>query len=259
MQAVNMLRSVVALGHIWWQSHNRSEDVLRGESTQMKRVHLLLLLMAVAFVWVARAQALSQSDIEGAGGTCGKVGLPLTPITWCEKCETNLITGTRTCTTYHCDQAGQSCHPALSLDPVVGVGDVTGDAVADVAVWDPIHGEGFVFSGADGTLLSTLSMAKKHGEATLQSKTARPDSATTQDKQDTMEQLQEVVALLQSTAGEDPTSNLAPGPLSLDSNDLGRTTQLRCDLGDGCVVCCHVSRCCTACTDIPPFCNFAFR
>jgi resuscitation-promoting factor RpfA len=44
----------------------------------------------------------------------------------------------------------------LSLDPTTGVGDVTGDAVADVAVWDPGYGEVFVFSGADNTWLYTL-------------------------------------------------------------------------------------------------------
>jgi hypothetical protein len=123
----------------------------------MKRVHLLiLLLLAAAFMWVARAQALSKTEIEDAGGTCGPAGAPLKPITWCEKCTKNPITGTTSCQTYHCDQDGQNCHPALSLDPSTGVGDVTGDAVADVAVWDPVYGEVFVFSGADGTLLYTL-------------------------------------------------------------------------------------------------------
>jgi hypothetical protein len=123
----------------------------------MKRVHFLsLLLLTAALVWVGRAQALSKSEIEGAGGTCGPAGTPLKPITWCEKCETNLITGTRTCTTYHCDTEGNNCHPALVLDPSTGVGDVTGDAVADITVWDPTYGQVFVFSGKDGTLLYPL-------------------------------------------------------------------------------------------------------
>ncbi len=123
----------------------------------MTRFTLLsLFLLAAAFVWVGHAQALSKTEIEDAGGTCGPAGMPLTPITWCEKCTKNPITGTTSCQTYHCDKDGQNCHLALSLDPATGVGDVTGDAVADVAVWDPVSGEVFVFSGADNTWLYTL-------------------------------------------------------------------------------------------------------
>lgn len=38
---------------------------------------------------------------------------------------------------------------------LAGIGDVNGDAVRDIAVGAPTHGQVVVFSGADGTLLST--------------------------------------------------------------------------------------------------------
>jgi hypothetical protein len=43
---------------------------------------------------------------------------------------------------------------------------------------------------------------------------------------------------------------------AVDSHAHIVVPQLRCDLGDGCITCCHVSQCCTACVDLPPFCNF---
>jgi hypothetical protein len=45
------------------------------------------------------------------------------------------------------------------------VEDVNGDAVADIAVEDPAHGHVFLFSGADGTLLSTLVLPRRRAEA----------------------------------------------------------------------------------------------
>ena len=86
------------------------------------------ILMAAAFVWVARAQAESNTDLEGKGYTCGKIaGGTTLEITSCQKCETNLITGTVTCTIYCYDKNGQNCNKALNLEPVAGVGDVNGD------------------------------------------------------------------------------------------------------------------------------------
>jgi hypothetical protein len=41
-----------------------------------------------------------------------------------------------------------------------------------------------------------------------------------------------------------------------DSHPHNVVPQLRCVLEEGCVTCCHVSQCCTACEDVPPFCNF---
>jgi hypothetical protein len=124
----------------------------------MKRLTLLsLLLLAAAFLWSPRAQAEAKSDLEGKGYTCGKVA-PGTTLesTYCTKCETDIITGTVKCTDYMCDKNGDNCKALLTMNPVTGVGDVTGDAVADVAVWDPTYGEVFVFSGVDNTLLYTL-------------------------------------------------------------------------------------------------------
>jgi|GEM_PF-6108789 len=59
MKAVNMLRSVVALGRTRWWSHHRSEDVLRGatalveEKVRLKFLSVHIAAIARGFVFIA--------------------------------------------------------------------------------------------------------------------------------------------------------------------------------------------------------------
>lgn len=139
----------------------------------MKRTILLIPLLIVVLGWTVAAQAASKDELEDNGFTCGQVGSPLTPITRCEKCEKNPKSGATKCDTYHCDQSGQTCHPAAALDPadpqepdiehpLVGLGDVNADAIADIAVGDPAHGRVVVLSGADSAVLATLENLHPH-------------------------------------------------------------------------------------------------
>ncbi|MGE0680061.1 MAG: hypothetical protein AB7P69_03990 [Candidatus Binatia bacterium] len=136
----------------------------------MKRISLLIPLLIAALGWAVSVQAASKNELENNGFTCGQVGAPLTPVTRCEKCETNPKSGATTCSAYYCDQSGQTCHPAMALDtadpqesdighPLVGLGDVNADAIADIAVGDPAHGQVVVLSGADGAVLAALKNA----------------------------------------------------------------------------------------------------
>ena len=136
---------------------------------QVKRAHLLILLLMTVLGWVASAQAASKNDLETNGFNCAPVGgLPgIKPATRCEKCETNPQNGTVRCDVYYCDESGANCHPQAThatadpqeadLDhPLVGLGDVNADAVADIAVGDPAHGQVIVLSGAGDGVLATL-------------------------------------------------------------------------------------------------------
>ena len=115
-------------------------------------------------------QAASRDDLKDNGFNCGQVGYPLTPVTRCEKCEKNPQSGATTWLLL-CDQSGQSCHPALAtadpqeadIDyPLVGLGDVNADAVADIAVGDPAHGQVVILSGADSRVLAILQSSRPH-------------------------------------------------------------------------------------------------
>jgi hypothetical protein len=119
--------------------------------------------------WTVSVQAASKNDLETNGFNCAPVGgLPnIKPATRCEKCETNPQTNTVRCDVYYCDESGANCHPQAThatadpqeadLDhPIVGLGDINADAVADIAVGDPAHGQIVVLSGAGDGVLVTL-------------------------------------------------------------------------------------------------------
>ena len=140
-------------------------------TTRKKQVPLFIPLLIAVLGWVGLVQAASRDDLEDNGFNCGQVGYPLTPVTRCEKCEKNPQSGATTCAAYYCDQSGQSCHPALAtadpqeadIDyPLVGLGDVNADAVADIAVGDPAHGQVVILSGADSRVLAILQSSRPH-------------------------------------------------------------------------------------------------
>jgi len=135
----------------------------------MKRAHLLIPLLMAVLGWAVSVQAASKNDLETNGFNCSPVGgLPnITPATRCEKCETNPNNGTVRCDVYYCDESGANCHPQATLattnvqdadldHPIVGLGDINADAVADIAVGDPAHGQIVVLSGAGDGVLATL-------------------------------------------------------------------------------------------------------
>jgi hypothetical protein len=136
---------------------------------RVKRAHLLIPLLMAVLGWTASAQAASKNDLETNGFNCAPVGgLPnIKPATRCEKCETNPQNGTVRCDVYYCDESGANCHPQATHatadlqeadleHPLVGLGDINADAVADIAVGDPAHGQIVVLSGAGDGVLATL-------------------------------------------------------------------------------------------------------
>ena len=140
---------------------------------RVQRAHLLIPLLMVVLGWTVSVQAASKNDLETNGFNCAPVGgLPnIKPATRCEKCETNPQNGTVRCDVYYCDESGANCHPQATHatadlqeadleHPLVGLGDINADAVADIAVGDPAHGQIVVLSGAGDGVLATLKSEK---------------------------------------------------------------------------------------------------
>lgn len=134
---------------------------------RMKRTTLILPLMIAAFSCAVSVQAASKNELENNNFNCAQVGAPLKTVTRCEKCETNPQNGTVKCDVFYCDESGANCHPQATLatadpqeadldHPLVGLGDINADAVADIAVGDPAHGQIVVLSGAGDGVLATL-------------------------------------------------------------------------------------------------------
>ena len=139
------------------------------KAVPMKRIRLLIPLLIAVLGCAMSVQAASKDTLEDNGFNCAPVGgLPnIKPATRCEKCETNPQNGTVRCDVYYCDESGANCHPQATHatadlqeadleHPLVGLGDINADAVADIAVGDPAHGQIVVLSGAGDGVLATL-------------------------------------------------------------------------------------------------------
>ncbi len=139
------------------------------KAVPMKWIRLLIPLLIAVLGCAMSVQAASKDTLEDNGFNCAPVGgLPgIKPATRCEKCETNPQNDTVKCDVFYCDQSGANCHPQgiqatadlqeADIDhPLVGLGDINDDAVADIAVGDPVHGQIVVLSGAGDGVLATL-------------------------------------------------------------------------------------------------------
>lgn len=139
----------------------------------MKRAALVIPLFLSVLGGAVSVQAAAKTELENNGFNCAQVGgLPgIKPATRCEKCETNPQSGTVKCDVFYCDEGGANCHPQATLTttdpqdadldhPLVGLGDINADAVADIAVGDPTHGQIIVLSGAGNGVLAIVKSEK---------------------------------------------------------------------------------------------------
>ena len=138
----------------------------------MKRVHLLMVLMVVAFAW--NMPALAQEEVNvgftlaGAEDMNGD-GVPDIAVGDPTHGQVLVFSGADGTLLYSLDapdprekaNVGQWPAGVEELGQVGGdtvVGDVNGDGVSDIAVEDPSNGQVSIFSGANGSLLYILAL-----------------------------------------------------------------------------------------------------